>query len=75
MKKIVFILLFSCSSLWAVDIPKSTENSGMNKYERINKIEKELIALAKRVQMLERALLSQRQSHTPKKQEDKIPAN
>jgi hypothetical protein len=71
MKKIVLILTVGIwITVLGVEIPKSTENSGMNKYERINKIEKELIALAKRVQRLERALLTQRDNFQAKSKKE-----
>lgn len=71
MKTIVLIITFFSFSLFAgSDIPKPSENSGMNKYERINKIEKDLIKLAKKVQQLEKKLMRQRTNDQNPKKKD-----
>ena len=41
-----FFVMLSSLNIYGIDVPKSTENAGMNKYERINHIEKELIKLS-----------------------------
>ncbi len=45
---LIAVILFS-SSIYAF---KSTENTGMNKYERINKLEKNVIQLSNQVSQL-----------------------
>ena len=48
MKPLFYIPLFIVMLfVFSFKMPKSTEEDGMGKYERINKIEKELIVLAK----------------------------
>lgn len=71
MKTVLLIVTFFSLSLFAdSDIPKPTENSGMNKYERINKIEKDLIKLAKKVQRLEKQLMYKRSNDKQNKKKD-----
>jgi len=49
---LILFIIFGIDLSYSLEIPSSTENSGMNKYERINKIEQDLIKLAREVEML-----------------------
>jgi len=41
---------------WALEIPQSTEEEGMNKLERINKIEKDLTTLFEEVNKMKKQM-------------------
>lgn len=49
---LVVVMIFAFS----FKVPQSTEEEGMGKYERINKIEKEVIALAKELKKVKQEL-------------------
>jgi len=53
---IMAILIMLCTTSWALDIPASTEEEGMNKLERINKIEKDLTSLYEEVNKMKKQI-------------------
>ena len=59
MKKLLTIMaiwFMSFTTCWALDIPKSTEEEGMNKHERINKIEKDVTSLYEEVNKMKKQI-------------------
>ncbi|OFZ26289.1 MAG: hypothetical protein A2381_19175 [Bdellovibrionales bacterium RIFOXYB1_FULL_37_110] len=57
-KKLLTSLIIFWMSLanWALEIPQSTEEEGMNKLERINKIEKDLTTLFEEVNKMKKQM-------------------
>jgi len=52
----ITVILVMSLSLGALEIPPSTEEEGMNKFERINKIEKDLSSLYEEVNKLKKQM-------------------
>ena len=66
-KGLLFVLLVSIGALIALEIPQSTDNESMGKYERLNKIESDVIKLATEVNSLKQkiATLEQKLNSIP----------
>ena len=50
------IWIMSFTTCWSLEIPQSTEEEGMNKLERINKIEKDVTSLYEEVNKMKKQM-------------------